>query len=74
MITEHDLRKNGDLILCDKCDNSADWTYSIEVGWVGCAACITGISDEFDDGDLIVNDTRIVVDFLREFNEMGNDK
>jgi hypothetical protein len=48
------LRIKSGLVLCENCDNPASRSLSKEVGWVGCAPCITGESDSFDPEDLIL--------------------
>ena len=46
------------LVLCDNCDNPASESFSKEVGWFGCAACVTGESqaliDQIEEGDFIL--------------------
>jgi hypothetical protein len=49
---EH-VRIIDDLVTCENCDNPASKSLSKEVGWIGCAPCITGESKSFDSDDLV---------------------
>lgn len=63
----HDLRIKKGLVLCENCDNPADWDLSIDIGWVGCGPCMTGESDRFDPGNLIVEER--IDKFLKAINK-----
>lgn len=45
--------ENG-LLLCNNCESPASALMTIAIGWVGCAPCITGEADSFDEEDLII--------------------
>ncbi|MFA5128538.1 MAG: hypothetical protein WC445_01075 [Patescibacteria group bacterium] len=68
-MTEQELRKDKNLVLCSHCDTPASWDLSCEAGWVGCAPCITGEAASFDPGDLIAADKDCTDSFLEEFNK-----
>ncbi len=44
--------KDG-LVLCDNCDTPASLSCSLALSWTGCAPCVWGESDSFDEDDLI---------------------
>jgi hypothetical protein len=44
--------KNG-FVTCDVCGNPASMSASLALGWTGCAVCVFGESDAFDEEDLI---------------------
>lgn len=46
-------RVSGGLVLCENCDTPASKDLSQSMSWTGCAPCMTGESDSFDDADLI---------------------
>ena len=47
--------KDG-LVLCENCDNPASASLSQALSWTGCAPCVWGEADSFDDKDLIYAD------------------
>jgi hypothetical protein len=47
--------ENG-LLLCTNCGSPASASMSVAVGWIGCAPCITGEAESFDDGDLVLEE------------------
>ena len=44
--------ENG-LVLCDNCDTPASKSLSVDMSWTGCAPCMLGEADAFDEADLI---------------------
>lgn len=62
-----DLKIKDDLILCVNCNTPASWKLSKEIGWVGCAPCITGEAKSFDAFDLIPKESKDK--FIKEFNK-----
>ena len=67
-----DLRIKEGLVLCENCDDPADWDLSIEQGWVGCAPCMTGEWQSFNPENLIVKER--IDEFLKVMNEKARQK
>jgi hypothetical protein len=51
-------RFDGGFLLCGNCRSGAlaSASLSVAVGWIGCAPCVTGEADSFDDGDLVLKE------------------
>jgi hypothetical protein len=48
------------LLLCrNRCGTPASASMSVAVGWIGCAPCITGEADSFDEDDLVIEEARM---------------
>jgi hypothetical protein len=56
-IAKEAARFDNELLLCGNCGSMpASASMSIAVGWIGCAPCITGEADSFDDEDLVLEE------------------
>ena len=49
-----------EIVYCSNCQTPASKSLSEAVGWIGCAPCITGEADSFDDDDLIVIESETI--------------
>lgn len=67
MIKRSEVRAKEGLVVCEVCGTFASWELSCDVGWVGCAPCITGEADSFDPADLIASE--YINDFVKEMND-----
>jgi hypothetical protein len=48
------------LLLCgNRCGTPASASMSVAVGWIGCAPCITGEAESFDEEDLVLEEMRV---------------